>query len=1828
MNVLPTTVMALRALLLLMCIWLLPGKAQGQNGTYMYDAIPAGSFTACGGSYSDYRNNSYYGGVSYSDHVGYPSPEVWYMINADAGTNLSISLCGSNYDTFVRLFDAWGNEVASDDDGGCGGNTSLLQHTIGETGVYYVVVEGYSSNTGDYSLSITAAGGGLPAGANMSNAIDAGTFSGVGYYSDIRSNAPSCIGNDIGQPSNDIFYRFTLTNPATVTLSTCGSGFDTYMHLLNSSGAVVATNDDDNLGNQICTTYNEASLRLTLPPGTYYVVTEGYGTNTGNIAFQFSLSQQAAPNISYAQGSYSFPAGIAISSITPANSGGAPYAYGQTVTVAGNGNIGSTDGIASSASFYQPLGLGTDASGDIYVADTGNDRIRKITTSGTVSTFAGSGTGYADGMGSGASFNHPSSISTDASGNVYVGDQTNNRIRQISPSGYVTTKAGNGYAGYADGAALSASFNIPIGTAMDASGTLYVADTWNHRIRKIAVNGTVSTVAGTGATGMTNGNAFSSSFNYPSAVAIGPSNTLYVLDRYNHAIRKIDASGNVSTFAGNGAQGSADGTGTSAQFYYPTGMVIDKQGNLYVADEYNNRLRKVTPAGVVTTIAGNGIAGSLEGIGTSAMLNMPYGIALDPNGNILTSELGNHKVRKVITAPFSISPALPQGLVFDPATGTISGTPSLATTLTAYTVTVSNASGNSSYVLNISTGGSGSGQGPQPSQDRNYVITRRPRGEYLDENSIRNKTAGEVMADIQYIDGLGRLEQTVQFGGNQDASKDLILPSAYDQFGREAIKYLPYITEIGSNGSFRINAITEQQSFYHPGGAGNSGEMLPNGLVRIPTPYAITNFESSPLNRPIEQGAPGNDWQPTASGIVGAGHTIRKEYKSNLASGDYSVRLYNAELINNLSGEYRYSLTGTGFYAANELYLTITKDENYIEGTANFLGQKHEYKDKEGRIILRRLFNWKNNTIEKLSTYYVYDDSGNLSFILTPGVNPDEQSIPSLSNLNNFCYQYRYDNRRRLIEKKLPGKGWEYYVYNKEDRITFIQDANQRNKQLQEWTFNRYDKMGRVIMTGIWQSGNNGNNNLSSPDPSLRLWLQDWSNNHTPTSANRDNNNLATGYNQDDPPGQVLTINYYDDYLFPGNPFNSSVGNQLLHPTGLLTATKINILGTGNYLWTVNYFDNEGKIIQVKSQNHLGGSDIIDNTYSFTDELLTSTRTHVANGNSTTIDITYDYDHMGRRTRARQSINGATPTVLNQLFYNEVGQVKNKQVGDNLQSIDYSYNERGWLTRVNDPNLAITSNKRFSLELRYNHPLQGSMPQWNGNISEQQYRGQESGNQYVKYSYDKLNRLTEGVSSTGFSETGIVYDAMGNIRDLTRTGPYNATLHYNYNDGNQLSNVTNSGSSFRSYDYDLNGNATSDGQGNSINYNMLNLPAIIPGKGLTYTYTATGQKLKKVFAQGAGSVTDYVSGIQYKTDGTIDFIQTDEGRAIRSGASYNYEYTLKDHLGNNRVTVTSSGQVGEDDYYPFGLNVHRQQNDGNKYLYNSKELQEELVQYDYGARFYDPIIARWFSIDPLAEQSRSWAPYIYGKNNPLRFIDPDGMADQDMYGRDRFDSFGRFITPDARGDIDWLGLGQQSANERANSENENSSETSQDNSAASEQPPGGGNPKEIKTFYVFELLTPFVYHHIKFAIEVLHKPSLLVFSRLGYNERRRLALGYWNNPYYKRPFGWQVDEYPFASTLQGGLGASTVLVPAHENSMQGNHLQLMHFSEGELFRVKLIPYKGLEPVVVPVLETKRTPAYSPSYTIPYSAPKLNKGVVAGGVFATFLTYLMYLSLAI
>ncbi|CAN5168627.1 hypothetical protein BH11PSE11_BH11PSE11_18340 [soil metagenome] len=330
---------------------------------------------------------------------------------------------------------------------------------------------------------------------------------------------------------------------------------------------------------------------------------------------------------------------------------------GIVSTLAGSaGAGGSSDGTGTAARFGEPRGISVDANGTIHVADYGGHTVRRITSAGVVSTLAGSGgaPGTVDGTGAAARFYAPSAVSSDSAGNVYVADTSNNTIRKITTAGVVTTFAGlAGRSSSVNGSGATARFEDPYAVAVDSAGNTYVADATDHSIRKITPYGAVTTLAGlAGSFGSTDASGSAARFKGPLGIAVDSAGTVYVADTGNSTIRKITPAGVVTTFAGSaGNNGSADGTGTAARFSEPNGIAIDSAGNLYVADTSNNVIRKITAAGVVSTLAGSpGTNGLTNGTGSAARFSVPFDVAADSAGNVYVSDHGNHVVRKITAA--------------------------------------------------------------------------------------------------------------------------------------------------------------------------------------------------------------------------------------------------------------------------------------------------------------------------------------------------------------------------------------------------------------------------------------------------------------------------------------------------------------------------------------------------------------------------------------------------------------------------------------------------------------------------------------------------------------------------------------------------------------------------------------------------------------------------------------------------------------------------------------------------------------------------------------------------------------------------------------------------------------------------------------------------------------------------------------------------------------------------------------------------------------------------------------------------------------------------
>jgi sugar lactone lactonase YvrE len=294
-----------------------------------------------------------------------------------------------------------------------------------------------------------------------------------------------------------------------------------------------------------------------------------------------------------------------------------------------------------------------DAAGAVYLADQSNHTIRKITASGVATTLAGAALnpGTADGTGSAARFKYPYGVAIDGSGVLYVSDQYNHTIRKITPAGLVTTLAGlPGYHGSANGMGTAARFHNPAGVAVDAAGNVYVADQSNHAIRKITPAGLVTTLAGQAfSPGSADGAGSTARFENPAGIAVDAAGMVYVADQDNRTIRKITPAGVVTRLAGQtGLSGSRDTVALYARFRFPAGVAVDAAGTLYVADRFNHTIRMVPTVGRVSTLAGNPqLVGSSNGTGSAARFNCPMGVAVDGTGAVYVADQSNHTVRVI-----------------------------------------------------------------------------------------------------------------------------------------------------------------------------------------------------------------------------------------------------------------------------------------------------------------------------------------------------------------------------------------------------------------------------------------------------------------------------------------------------------------------------------------------------------------------------------------------------------------------------------------------------------------------------------------------------------------------------------------------------------------------------------------------------------------------------------------------------------------------------------------------------------------------------------------------------------------------------------------------------------------------------------------------------------------------------------------------------------------------------------------------------------------------------------------------------------------------------
>jgi RHS repeat-associated protein len=961
-------------------------------------------------------------------------------------------------------------------------------------------------------------------------------------------------------------------------------------------------------------------------------------------------------------------------------------------------------------------------------------------------------------------------------------------------------------------------------------------------------------------------------------------------------------------------------------------------------------------------------------------------------------------------------------------------------------------------------------------QSENYIRTISYK---VPTSQIPSPSNVQKVQNIIYYDGLGRPIQKIAHA-QSNSGKDIVTHIEYDEFGRQAKDYLPFIPTSGSSLNLKTNEVF---SFYGTNNFALSGN--PN-FETTSNPFSEKQYENSPLNRILKQGAPGNDWS------IGSGHEIKIDYLFNSSN----------EVVNFAVSESG-SLIDYGYYSPNLLYKTVTKDENWTSTDGNNRTM-HEFKDNLGKVVLKRTF--ESNIAH--DTYYVYNKRGDLSYVLPPmfienltfqttnplpcnftksigyapiltsvsggpvvgggnvsvivsngiikvvfnaGFNesyinptaapiiensPIQCNLPnmtlgivSLSNhyypyvvsiennrlkvvqsggvpqnqtmtsfnaeisapfyqpatsvnsvpinlIDGLCYQYKYDEYNRLVEKKLPGKQWEFIVYDKLDRVVMTGPALSpfTSPTGNGWMITKYDVFSRPILTA-WMP--------ATVTSATRKTNQDNRNtatvlNESKTTSNTTVNGVGFRYTNTALPTSgyhVLTVNYYDDYNYPNAPtISTSVEGQPVFynattkPKGLPTGTYVRVPETStSYKNEISYilYDEKARPIRNYTTNYLGGFTQVDTKLDWAGKTLYTLTTHkrITTSAVTTVKEAFEYTPQDRLLKHTHQINGGTVQLLVKNDYDELGQLIVKRVGGTdltavnpLQKVDYNYNIRGWLKSINDVDNLGTD--LFAFKLSYNA---GATPLYNGNISETYWRS-NSDNILRKYEYhyDTMNRLLEanykkpGSNSTVDSyQEKLTYDKNGNVKRLWRNGDLDANefaieiddLMYTYHstNPNQLMKVLDSSNhpqGFKDdsngltdaeddYAYDDFGNLKKDQnkQISSITYNHLNLPTSIvfaDGKSISYLYNAVGQKVRKRVNGQFNTLetvnTDYMDGFQY-TNGDLSFFPHAEGyvnlfKRKNGTVDFNYIFQYRDHLGNNRMSFTKKFILDVDDPFP------------------------------------------------------------------------------------------------------------------------------------------------------------------------------------------------------------------------------------------------------------------------------------------------------------------------
>lgn len=1072
----------------------------------------------------------------------------------------------------------------------------------------------------------------------------------------------------------------------------------------------------------------------------------------------------------------------------------------------------------------------------------------------------------------------------------------------------------------ASGGTAFASYNVtPNPTAATSSVTQFFSSTTTYYVEAVCADGSITSPR----------KAISFTLNTPATISMSAADNNYL--NLSAGASEVLTASNGTNYAWRYGTQYAPSQGTGATFS------ANRGGTVYVTGNDAN-CGNAQFASFFINYKPIADAGLNYSISTSNSTYTIYGSGSDPEGQPITYQWAKLSGPAAATLINATSPTLT-------VSGYIPGTYTFQLTVTDN----NNASSSSSMVLTVSA----------VSNNVNYVQN--------DNVLVPVTTVGSVAAlgnsgrstSFSYMDGLGKENQAIQWQASP-SGYDLVVPVEFDDLGRQRKNFLP-MASTNTSGYFHPN-VTGATTAY----VGSEHYNFYNGSqALIPTdtkPYSDQVFEASPLGRVIQKGSVGASWQPG----VAKGYS---QYTYSMDStGD--VRWWQAGS----------SLpTSTGAFPKWMLVSVKTTNE---EGITTIT-----YTNRQGLKIAEKM---KSSLSPSgyLETYYVYDNLNQLRFVLPPEfirLYPTGISAVTVSkaDVDNWCYQSVYDNFGRVVKSKVPGAGWVYQIYDNRDRVVMSQDSVQRMSNM--WSYSKYDGFNRVVSSGLYtaasvvsqpsmQSTFDATQSVAPSATSYTLSSYTGTNEYIASQsitlspgfdfiafgATTFHLAIADPIGNANPEAQFpqqniekLSITFYDSYTNcsicqdPNNAFVSESWNTTSNEpfqsttqvTGKVVGSSIKILGsTNSWINTVTYYNRQEKVIQIIGSNHLNGRDRVSSLLDFSGRKLEELQTAIGynSGGITTQRKVFSYSSNGLLLSVKHQINSQPQIVLSAYQYNELGKVirKNLHSTDNgatyLQSLDFRYNIRNWLTNVNNLPTGDDTNDYFGMDLSYNTPLNnaGNSPRSDGMVSAIKWRQDltPKSNLY-NFSYDNIGRLASAtfkrsnnpaqlptpdwsLQNDYYDEGNLTYDLNGNIKTLNRTTEsFNGTsytadpvdvLSYDYSTygGNKLSKVTDGSTSSNKqlgfsdgantgvdYTYDGNGNLSQDLNKGiaSISYFFNNLPFRVTfndNSYLQYAYDAAGIKLSETYYNAPGSIqttTDYVGGAVY-LNGLVLVINHQEGR--------------------------------------------------------------------------------------------------------------------------------------------------------------------------------------------------------------------------------------------------------------------------------------------------------------------------------------------------------------